>query len=115
VYAWVSLMEDQSGLEVTDDDWLRVDAIPVSLTELLAELGRCYVPVMLANAKAIDKGLDTVETRVDDIPWVQQPFPYQAKCLQWVRMEYARLDTDDRSRVDGILKGTGCEALFKIK
>jgi glutathione S-transferase len=113
VYAWVSLMEDQSGIEVAEDDWLQADQVPGSLTELLAELGRCYVPVMLANARAIDKGLDTVETRVDDTPWVQQPFPYQAKCLQWIRMEYARLDTDDRGRVDAILKDTGCEALFR--
>ena len=54
---------------------------------------------------------DSVEAEVDGKPWAQEPFPYQGKCLQWLRVEYARLDGDDRARVDGILAGTGCEAL----
>ena len=53
-----------------------------------------------------------METEIDGRRWVQQPFPYQAKCLQWVRQEYARLDGTDRAIVDDALAGTGCEALF---
>ena len=45
--------------------------------------------------------------------WVQEPFPYQGKCLQWLRIEYARLSDDDRVRVDEILAGTGCELLVR--
>ncbi|MYJ75589.1 MAG: hypothetical protein F4089_11050 [Gammaproteobacteria bacterium] len=83
-----------------------------TLTSLLAEVGRTYVPVMLANARALDAGADEVEAEVDGEPWVQRPFPYQAKCLQWVRQEYVRLDGADRQFVDRLLAGTGCEALF---
>jgi hypothetical protein len=43
---------------------------------------------------------------------VQQPFPYQAKCLMWLRQEYAALDAGARAKVDAALKGTGCEVLF---
>ncbi len=111
VHAWVSKMEDLSGLEVTDDQFLDADAIPATMTALLEEIGRTYVPVMLANAAALDQGLDKVETEVEGATWVQEPFPYQGKTLQWLRIEYARLSEDDRSRVDGILAGTGCEAL----
>jgi len=114
VYAWVSLLEDQSGLEPADDDWVTAEDVPGTLHEILKELGRCYVPVMLANAHAVDQGLDTVNVEVDGSPWVQQPFPYQAKCLQWIRVEYARLDEVDRARIDELLKGTGCEALFRM-
>lgn len=112
VYAWVSLMEDLSGLEVAADDWITADNIPATLNDLFSEMGRCYVPVMLANGRALDQGADSVEAEVEGSRWVQQPFPYQAKCLQWIRMEYTRLDKDDRAVVDKVLDGTGCERLF---
>ena len=112
VLAWVQTVEDLSGLEPAETDWVARHEVPETLKALLVEVGRTYVPVMLANARAIDTGADHVETEVDGEPWIQRPFPYQAKCLQWVRQEYARLDGADRAFVDGILAGTGCEALF---
>jgi glutathione S-transferase len=111
VHAWVSKMEDLSGLEPGADDFVDADALPDTLKALLGEIGRTYVPVMLANARALDQGLDKVETVVEGKPWEQQPFPYQGKCLQWLRVEYARLGDADRNRVDATLAGTGCEAL----
>ena len=112
VVAWVQLVDDLSGLEPTEGDWFDRDSVPDTLTGLLTEAGRTYVPALLANARAIDARAETVKTEIDGRPWVQQPFPYQAKCLQWVRQEYARLDLEDRAAVDGLLAGTGCEALF---
>ena len=112
VLAWVQSVDDLSGLEPADADWIGRDDVPETLTSLLAEVGRTYVPVMLANARAIDAGADEVEAQVDGQRWVQRPFPYQAKCLQWVRQEYVRLDGADRQFVDRLLAGTGCEALF---
>ena len=112
VHAWVSKMEDHSGLEPTGDDFVDPDAFPDTLKALLGEVGRTYVPVMLANAQALDQGAEKVEVEVDGKAWVQEPFPYQGKCLQWLRIEYARLDEADRTRVDGMLAGTGCEALL---
>ena len=112
VLAWVQTVDDLSGLEPREGDWVTRDSLPDTLHELLAEVGRTYVPVMLANARAIDTGAEQVDTKVDGQPWEQRPFPYQAKCLQWVRQEYARLDGDDRACVDHALTGTGCEALF---
>ena len=41
--------------------------------------------------KAVDAGAEQVRAEVEGEAWVQQPFPYQAKCLQWVRQEYGRL------------------------
>lgn len=112
VFGWVTIVNDLTGLEVDEDDWITRDEFPETLRALLGEVGRVYVPQMLANAKAIDSGADTVETTIEGKPWVQQPFPYQAKCLQWVRQEYLRLDEADRRVVDTFLDGTGCERLF---
>lgn len=111
VHAWVSKMEDQCGLEPTDDGFVTADDFPATLKSILEEVGRTYVPVMLANAAAIESGSEEVSTVVEGKPWTQPPFPYQAKCLQSLRIEYARLDEADRAKVDELLAGTGCEAL----
>lgn len=112
VHAWVSKMEDLCGVEPADDGFVAPTEFPETLKAMLREVGRTYVPVMLANAAAIDQGVDQVKTEVEGRTWTQEPFPYQAKCLQWLRIEYSRLDEGDRQRVDEILSGTGCERLL---
>ncbi len=111
VCAWVGAVEDLSGLEPEPGDWFQREALPDTLHNLLAEAGRVYVPVMLANARAVDSGSETVLAEVDGRPWEQRPFPYQAKCLQWIRQAFARLDEEDREYVKDVLDGTGCDAL----
>ena len=112
IVAWVDLVEDLSGLEPGDDDWTRPEDATDRLRPLLAEIGRTYVPFLLANAEAIARGAAEVHCHVDGQPWVQKPFPYQAKCLAWLREGRAALAPADRGVVDALLAGTGCEALF---
>jgi glutathione S-transferase len=112
IYAWCEIVEDLSGLEVSEADWIARDAVPDSLRRLLAEVGRVYAPFLLANADALERGADRVECEIDGRPWVQQPFPYQGKCLAWLREQHAALDAPDRACVESLLDGTGCEALF---
>jgi glutathione S-transferase len=111
VLAWVSLMEDQSGLEPAAGDWGSVDALPETLMALLREIGRVYPPVMLANARAVTAGATEVVAEVDGQPWSQPPFAYQAKCIQWLRQSHARLPQASRETVDRILEATGCAAI----
>jgi hypothetical protein len=105
-------MEDLSGLEIGDEGWLSRDSIRETLGELLSELGRTYAPFLLANAAALASGAEQVECRIDGKPWVQKPFPYQAKCLRWLRERYSALGGADSAAVDSALAGTGCEVLF---
>ena len=112
VFAWVDIVEDSSGVDPKEEDWTDRGAIPETIKSLLNEVGRVYAPVMLANAKALMNGDDEVRTEVDGREWVQQPFPYQGKCLAWLREKHAALSAADREAVDTILAGTGCEALF---
>ena len=97
--------------EPTEADWFAIDALPASLKAILAEVGRVYVPLLLANAKAVQAGAAQVETEIDGQPWVQQPFPYQAKCLTWLRDEFAALNASDQARVAAVLTDAGCGAL----
>jgi glutathione S-transferase len=112
VTAWVGMMEDQSGVEPENGDWIDAANPPPTLKVLLAEIGRVYTPVMLANARAVMAGDTEVLAEVDGQPWSQQPFPYQAKCLKALRDAYAALAPDARALVDTVLDGTGCEALL---
>jgi len=112
VVAWVDVVEDLSGLEPDDSDWIQRNAIPDTLRALLAEVGRVYVPFLLANAAALERGAERVECVIDGRPWTQRPFPYQGKCLHWLREDYAALARDDRAVIDALLAGTGCEPLF---
>jgi glutathione S-transferase len=111
VYAWVHLVDDLSGLEPAESQWRERDALESALGPLLEEVGRGYVPVMLANARALAGGAQRVECEVDGRAWVQQPFPYQGKCLQWLRASFAALSAPDRAFAQRLLERKGCAAL----
>ena len=112
VCAWTLLMEDLSGIEPESGAWLDPGAVPDTLRALLVEAGRLYVPLLLANARALAAGQAELQAVIDGQPWVQQAFPYQGKCLGWLRHDHQALDLASRTRVDQVLAGTGCEALF---
>jgi glutathione S-transferase len=112
VLAWVDVVDDLSGLEVTDEDWLTRDALPDTLRALFAEIGRTYAPFMIANAAALESGAEVMEFQLDGVRYWQRPFPYQKKCLGWLREEYAKLSSADRAAADSVLEGTGCEVLL---
>jgi glutathione S-transferase len=111
VAAWTGILEDLSGLD--EGDWLDPAALPAALKALLAEIGRVYPPVMLANAEAIARGGKEFETTVEGQPWRQPTFAYQAKCLLWLRNDYADLAAPDRALADAAMAGTGLPALFQ--
>jgi glutathione S-transferase len=111
VYAWTSLVEDLSGLP-DDAAFAPPDEALGVLRHLLLEVGRGYVPVLLANERAIKDGSQTVETVVDGKPWRQDRFPYHLKCLEALRAAHKALAPSDQTAVNGWLKGSGVEVLF---
>ncbi|HYE44221.1 MAG TPA: glutathione S-transferase N-terminal domain-containing protein [Caulobacter sp.] len=110
VMGWVGMVEDLSGLE--PEALIDPGDPPNTLKALLAEMGRVYAPLLAANAKAVMAGAKTVETRIDGRDWVQNAFPYQAKCLGWLREEHAALPASAKTQVDAAIAGTGWETLF---
>ena len=83
------------------------------LKNILGEVGRIYAPYLIANASAVAGKAEKLEMVLDGKAWVQNPFTYQAKCLQWLREAYSALSESDRARVDNILDGTGILQLFE--
>ena len=57
-------------------------------------------------------GDETFSCVIDGNEYSQGTFVYQRKCLAWLREQYASLSSADRSDVDALLAGTGCEILF---
>ena len=112
VFAWIDIVDDLSGLDASEEDWLLREVLKAALGDLLSEVGRGYAPAMLANADALMRSANEVTTTIDGKTWTQQPFPYQGKCLQWLREQYAGLSEADREVVNDVIVGTGCEALF---
>ena len=69
---------------------------------------------MLANLKALKEGASEVRADLEGQAWTQQPFPYQGKCVQWLRESYAALPAADAARVREWLGATGCLPLLGL-
>ena len=110
--SWQGVMADLSGHDVENSYWTPLEESPTSLKEIMKEFGRMYVPALLANANAIMKGEETWEAEIDGSLWTQKAFPYQAKCLKWIKEEFKAISENDQSRVKTFLDGTGCEILL---
>lgn len=112
VHAWTDLVDDLSGLPGDAIEWMAPQDAAAGLGDLLKEIGRVYVPALIANAAALRAGEAEMETTIDGQRWVQPVFPYQAKCLMGIHEEYRKLDGESQQQVAALLADTGCKALI---
>jgi hypothetical protein len=108
--AWIDRVEDLSGHG--DSEWLEHESIAAHLQELLQEIGRTYVPFLIANARAFADGKNELDTTIDGQRWVQPVFPYQVKCLETLQQEKNKMTPDGQVALSKLFTGTGCELLF---
>ncbi|NKB31732.1 MAG: glutathione S-transferase [Pseudomonadales bacterium] len=117
VHAWTEVMEDLSGFELMDNDWIinsEADTeLPPSLSAILKEVGAVYVPYLLANAKAAKNQQQQFKTTIADEDWEQQTFSHQYKCLQWLLNERAELSNGQGAHFDLLIGNTEISHLFK--
>ena len=134
--SWVNIMSDLSGLHdkggvgeffgvenknndnelnyFNNDDygWDSLEKLPKTLNEIFVEVGRVYIPCLIANNKAYENKEDVWQIKIDDSTWKQKTFPYQSKCLGWIKEEFSNLSSEDKSKVKNYLEGTGCELIL---
>jgi len=115
VVAWVGIMDDLSGLEVCDKDWVQDNNLSESFRNIFYEIGSTYIPVLKANYDAVYNNDKEVNVEIQQTVWSQKPFPYQAKCLNWLKDEYQILENNHKKLIDNFLYDTGCELLFNGK
>ena len=136
--SWVNIMSDLSGLHdsggigeffgVSDNEkenksklnyfrdhnygWIDIDNMPKTLIEIFNEVGKVYIPCLIANAKAYESGNETWETSIDGSIWKQKTFPYQVKCLNCIKDEFNKLSTNDKKTTINLINGSGCEEIL---
>ena len=136
--SWVNIMSDLSGLHdsggigeffgVKNEEannknklnyfkdpnygWIDIDNIPNSLIEIFNEVGKVYIPCLIANASAYKSGDEVWETSIDGEIWKQKTFPYQVKCLNWIKDEFNKLSADDKKTTLNLISGSGCEKIL---
>ena len=108
VVAWQDLMEDLSGLKPNESDWINFKDAEQNLLSLFQEVGKVYLPALLANSRAINQEEKTWTAEIDGAKWEQRSFPYQAKCLQWINNEFQKLNESDQKQIKEFLIKTGC-------
>ena len=108
VVAWQDLMEDLSGLKPNESDWINFKDAEQNLLSLFQEVGKVYLPALLANSRAINQEEKTWTAEIDGAKWEQRSFPYQAKCLKWINNEFQKLNESDQKQIKEFLIKTGC-------
>lgn len=111
--AWVGRMNDLSGIEASPTAWCQADEMFAALKPLLQEIGRGYVPAMLANNAAVKQGDKDWQCTIDDTNWAQLTFPYQAKCLRWLNEQYQALSEKDQGDTLALLNSNNCGAIIQ--
>ena len=109
---WVGTLEDRGGLNYSEEN-LSLDSLSDSVHDLFKELSISYVPTMIENHKAIREGEKEWSVDLAGYPWKQKSFPYQAKCLDWIRDEFRALDNENQEKVLGFLTATNCQSLVE--
>ena len=79
---------------------------------MLTELAQGYVPVILANARALLRGEKQFSVELPQGLWEQGTVTYQGKCLRWLREEFAALDAAEAAQADAILQSAGISEII---
>ena len=111
--AWVNTLDDRGGLEYQEEN-LTLHNLSDSIHELFKELSTSYVPTMIENHRAIENGEKEWSVDLAGYPWKQKSFPYQAKCLDWIREEFKNLDQANQEKVLNFLTANDCQSLVEI-
>lgn len=102
-FQWTLSMDDVSG---TDGEW-HTD-VPAHVRALVGLIGSHYLPVLAANARAMDEGLDSFTLALGGLTWAAKTDKYKYKCLAWLAQEFQGQDPVTRSWLEPLLHDTGC-------
>ena len=105
LFRWLEHVDDASG---TDEGWQSDCSDTVQ--GLLAVAGDTYLPFLLANYTALERGETEFEVTIENGNFRQGCFKYQAKCLLNMRKEWAALSEKDRGTLSVYL-GAGAGIL----
>ena len=108
--SWTRQLDDASGLE---GEWYPDNAaLPEATVGLLRLASETYLPLLVANAAAAERGDEKFEVKLLGQTYAQAPFGYQGKCLAALRRRFAALDNSSLDEIVPVLEETRCFHYF---
>jgi glutathione S-transferase len=112
-YQWTQTLDDCSGV---DGEWAAADSSNPAAEAMLRLIGEIYLPILLANARAIADGASPLQfalsqaktdnereskftTPIGERTWHGKPDSYKLKCLIWLRRELADMPSASRESI----------------
>ena len=95
---WCELMEDLSGLDLSNAQWMTRDYIKSSESHkrLLQEVNDIYLPILNANFTALINNQNDFTVDLRGCLWKQNVNKYNAKCLRQLCKSYDILSYEDK-------------------
>lgn len=111
-FQWVQDLDDASGI---DGEWRGpASPPPAALKDLLRLVAGIYLPFAAAHADALMRDATQVDTTIAGKRFAGAVNPYTARCLLWLKDEYAKLDAAARQRVNTLLDNADAVGLLKF-
>ncbi len=107
VTMWVPRLDDCSGADAAAP-LIAADTLSPMVLGFLQLAGELYLPFLAANAQALQSGAEEMAFDIWGTRYKQAPFRYQAKCYDWLKSEFAKLDATARGAIEPALRQTGC-------
>jgi glutathione S-transferase len=109
-YRWVTLMEDLSGVE---GEWAPVSTDAdrfqnARILDLLKLNGIYHLPLLAANAKALENGEKRFSFDVEGQAYTRKAHDRHAGCLEALRKRYSNLSGDSKIALHSALEASGC-------
>jgi hypothetical protein len=107
---WVSIIDDLSGVEgewvplSTDEEKLMSSPI----AEILKLSGKYHLPLLIANAQALEKGEETLSYDIDGTSFTRIAHARHSFCLPALRKRYAELSCESKTALKSVLEESGC-------
>ena len=109
--SWLRQLDDASGVEGV---WYpEEEVLPDATVGLLRLAAETYLPFLVANATAAQRGDDRLEIELLGQTYTQAPFGYQVKCLAALRNRFAALDGRSVEQIKLLLEETGSLEYFQ--
>ena len=106
VYAWVARLWNASGAALADAPLSAAPgALPPGWGPLLEDVGRSYLPYLLATARAWREGRARFDFEVDGVTYRRLPaVQYRAWCREQLQASFQALPSDAQSSLRSILE-----------
>ncbi len=87
-----------------------IDAVPEDLGFFFDIFEKEYLPYLVANAEAADRGDGMVRYQAEGVAWSLPTAPYRVHCLNELCRAYQTLSSDDQERARALI-GSGADTL----